>query len=169
MRVMNILASTRQQKGSALITVLVFLTIMTILGISTMSTTRLGVKMASNSQFRVQAFQAAESGLSDLMREVENNPTVISTSNSSSFDYYYNADAHGTFSDPNDATTPAPKYTEKVAVAVNFEVSKVLNAQGFGQNFAANHYNAIATGQSSAGGESQTVQGFFVIGPNSQR
>ena len=39
------------QRGSALITALVFLIILTILGLSPMTTSRLEVRMAANTQF----------------------------------------------------------------------------------------------------------------------
>ena len=165
----------QKQRGSALITVLIFLIIMTLLGVSTMSTTRLGVRMATNSQFRVQAFQAAESGLSDFLAAVEDDRDIVSTQTTTTFEYYYQNDTSGSFTD----TVSGAKYIEKATVAVDYVGDTVLKggsgkggsfAEGFSaKNFAYNHYEAVATGQSSAGGESQTVQGFFVIGPSITR
>lgn len=54
----------RRQRGAILIVALVLLIALTLLGISTMNTTQLGEKMASNSQQLAHAFQAAETALS---------------------------------------------------------------------------------------------------------
>ncbi len=51
------------QRGAVLVTALVFLVIMTLLGITAMSTNTLEERMAGNSQDINRAFQAAESGL----------------------------------------------------------------------------------------------------------
>ena len=52
------------QHGAVLVTALVFLVILTLLGITSMSTNTLEERMAGNSQDINRAFQAAESGLS---------------------------------------------------------------------------------------------------------
>ena len=59
----------QRQQGSALITALVFLIILTILGLSTMTTSRLEIRMAANTQFAHQAFQAAESGIAQVLKD----------------------------------------------------------------------------------------------------
>lgn len=53
----------RQHQGAALITALVFLVILTMLGLSSMRTNVLEERMAANSQEITRAFQAAESGV----------------------------------------------------------------------------------------------------------
>ncbi len=57
------LQAPRQQQGVVLVTALVFLVILTLLGITAMSTNTLDERMASNSQDLNRAFQAAESGI----------------------------------------------------------------------------------------------------------
>jgi len=99
----------QKQRGSALITVLIFLIIMTLLGVSTMSTTRLGVRMATNSQFRVQAFQAAESGLSDFLAAVEDDRNIVNNQTTSTFEYYYQNDTSGSFTDAVSARSMSRK------------------------------------------------------------
>ena len=54
-----------RESGAALITSLIFLTILTILGMSTMGTALLESRMAGNGRDRTLAFQAAEMGLRD--------------------------------------------------------------------------------------------------------
>lgn len=53
----------KTQQGVVLITALVFLVILTLLGITSMSTNTLEERMAANSQEMNRVFQAAESGL----------------------------------------------------------------------------------------------------------
>jgi Tfp pilus assembly protein PilX len=57
------------EQGAALVTALILLLVMTILGVSTMSTASMEMRMAANNQFLENAFQLAETGLdSDLAR-----------------------------------------------------------------------------------------------------
>jgi Tfp pilus assembly protein PilX len=68
---------SRGQRGAALIMALVILFILTILGVTAMSTSSLEQKMAGNIQDLTRAFQAAESGVD---RVIDNNPTGIDLS-----------------------------------------------------------------------------------------
>lgn len=52
------------QRGAVLVISLILLIVLTLLGLTTMNTSTLQEKMASNSQEAVRAFQAAESGIS---------------------------------------------------------------------------------------------------------
>lgn len=53
----------RQQRGIVLVTALVFLVILTLLGITSMSTNTLEERMAANAQDVNRAFQTAETGI----------------------------------------------------------------------------------------------------------
>ena len=59
------------QHGAALVTTLVFLIILTIVGVSAMQNNRLEQKMSTNLQEIVHAFQYAESGLPRGLRSAE--------------------------------------------------------------------------------------------------
>lgn len=59
------------QQGVALIMAMVFLMILTIIGVTVMSTTSLQEKMAGNVQDKHSAFQAAESALRDAEATVD--------------------------------------------------------------------------------------------------
>ena len=52
-----------RQEGAALVVSLVLLLVLTILGVSTMSTAKMEMRMAANAQFFENAFQLAETGL----------------------------------------------------------------------------------------------------------
>ena len=56
----------RRQQGVALVVSIIFLTVLTLLGLSAMRSTTLGTKMAVNHQFKQLSFQAAESALARL-------------------------------------------------------------------------------------------------------
>jgi len=54
----------RRQRGAVLVVAMILLVVLTLLGVSAMTTTRLEERMASNDQEINRAFQSAESGLS---------------------------------------------------------------------------------------------------------
>nr|MCU0936636.1 PilX N-terminal domain-containing pilus assembly protein [Gammaproteobacteria bacterium] len=53
----------RSQRGAVLIVALILLAVLTLLGVTAMSTTSLEEKMAANTQEGTRAFQIAETGL----------------------------------------------------------------------------------------------------------
>lgn len=61
----------RQQRGAILIVALMFLVLLTIVGVSTISGTTLEEKMAGNMREQATAFQAAESALRDAEIDLE--------------------------------------------------------------------------------------------------
>lgn len=71
------------QSGAALITTLIFLVIMTMLALASMTTTTLEEKMAANSQETNRVFQAAESGLA----RAYNDDAAFNTSNTAASPY----------------------------------------------------------------------------------
>ncbi len=62
-----------RQHGAVLITSLIFLIVITMLVLSSMNSNTLSEKMAGNSRDRNVAFQAAEAGLRDAMRDIHSN------------------------------------------------------------------------------------------------
>ena len=53
----------KQQRGAVLVVALIMLLALTVLGVSTMSTAKMEMRMAANNQFLENAFQLAETGL----------------------------------------------------------------------------------------------------------
>ncbi len=163
------LPMSRKQSGSALITALVFLIILTILGLSTMTTSRLEVRMAANTQFAHQAFQAAESGIAQVLaslgEEGAASPLLDTTGGPvSGGSFFFNEDpVNGQYVHPD----TGKKYTERATISVEFRepVGKLGEGVSLGSSFSAYHFGAISTGESSAGGESVHVQGFYIVGP----
>lgn len=56
-----------RQQGAALVISLILLLVMTILGVSTMGTAKMEMRMAANDQFLENAFQLAETGLDSTL------------------------------------------------------------------------------------------------------
>jgi len=70
-----------QQKGLALLTIMIFLVVLTIIGLSSMRTSRLEQMMSGNTQWSNIAFQAAESALVEAYDNeawsAEENPSTV--------------------------------------------------------------------------------------------
>jgi len=60
----------KNQTGAVLIVSMIFLVVLTLLALSSMNTTSLEEKMASNNQETFAAFQAAETGLAQAMADI---------------------------------------------------------------------------------------------------
>jgi type IV pilus assembly protein PilX len=58
----------KHQNGAALVVCLVLLLVLTVLGISTMSTASVELRMAANDRFFENAFQLAETGIDTVLR-----------------------------------------------------------------------------------------------------
>jgi len=69
----------RRQSGAALITSLIFLTVLTILGMSSLGTALLESRMAGNARDRNIAFQAAEMGLRDAELYIRDSGRIVGT------------------------------------------------------------------------------------------
>ena len=134
------------QRGSALIVAMVFLIILTILGLSSMNTSRLELKMANNTQFADLAFQAAESGI-DLLLATPALKTKLNTDDTDLVGY-----------DPPTFTLGS----QHGNASARYLTSGL--APGYSIGTPALHYEISSTGTSAAGGEAQNMQGFFIIG-----
>jgi type IV pilus assembly protein PilX len=66
----------RTQRGTALVVALLFLVLLSLLGMSSMSATTLEEKMSTNSQDQNAAMQAAEAALRDAQADLQNTNTT---------------------------------------------------------------------------------------------
>ena len=73
------IAAPRKQRGAVLIISLMFLVLLTIIGVSGISSTTVEERMAANSRDHETAFQAAESALRDA--EIDLEPAIGGTNN----------------------------------------------------------------------------------------
>ncbi|MGK0172848.1 MAG: hypothetical protein ACI9W2_004589 [Gammaproteobacteria bacterium] len=139
------------QRGSALIVAMVFLIIMTILGLSSMNTSRMELRIANNTQFADLAFQAAESGI-DLLLSTDSLKSKLNTDET---------DLVGL---KLDYPKLGPKKTPAASASASARYVTAGHAPGYSISTPALHYQITSTGKAAAGGESQNVQGFFIIG-----
>jgi type IV pilus assembly protein PilX len=75
---MTYVTSKHRQHGAVLIVTLLFLVILTMLGVTAMTGTTFEERMAGNARDSGVAFQAAEAALRDARRDVNNLPVTIS-------------------------------------------------------------------------------------------
>lgn len=73
MQITDPLPSATHQRGASLVVALVFLLILTVIGVTAMSTSTLDEKMAGNLKDRFVAFQTAESTLRDAEQAIKLN------------------------------------------------------------------------------------------------
>lgn len=152
---MKIVTQKNQQQGAALIVGLVLLVVITVLAISGMNTATTELAMARNDQNYEFAFQAAETGLENIL-------------------------ASGTFDTAaNVAVTKIINTHDTVVAQVAFEDSSIVPDKAFslgsGSGVSAYHFLATATADSLRSPGNTTdrdasavhTQAFYVVGPES--
>jgi type IV pilus assembly protein PilX len=152
---MNTIIEIRNQHGAALIVGLLLLVVITVLAISGMNTATTGLAMARNDQNYENAFQAAETGLEEVMSLGQFNTTV------------------------NASVTKNITANESVTAEIVYENSTLVPDRGFslgvGSGISAYHFNATATAESKRlpGGTTDRdssaihTQSFYIVGPES--
>ncbi len=144
-----------RQQGAALVVGLILLVVITVLAVSGMSTATTELAMARNDQNYENAFQAAETGLEQVL-------------------------AMGSFNTvANTTLTQYITNNESFTAQIVYESQTLVPDRGFslgvGSGIAAYHFNATATAESKRlpGGttdrDSSAVhtQSFYVVGPES--
>jgi len=152
---MKMMTYKNKQQGAALIVGLVLLVVITVLAISGMNTATTELAMARNDQNYEFAFQAAETGLENIL-------------------------ASGTFDTAaNAAVTKIINTHDTVVAQVNYEDSSIVPDKAFslgsGSGVSAYHFLATATADSLRSPGNTTdrdasavhTQAFYVVGPES--
>ena len=136
------------QHGAALITALVLLVILTMLGLSSMSTNTMEERMAANSQEINRAFQTAETGLE------------LAFSDESSFSLNNTVDNPSTGSNNNVGTYSADTdYT----VAYRQKTSP-KRGSGWDSSFSFYHFDLTSTGSTNSGATTTLHAGAYQVG-----
>ncbi len=141
-----------KQHGAALVVGLILLMVLTVLGISGITTATLELTMASNAQFHQDAFQAAETGIDIAMSGGQPGgalagagivlpPTTLGDGSSST-------EAVTTFQ----LATPVPDRAFSLGVGSTGAVQ-------------AYHFDIVARGTGPRNATSTHTQSFYVIGP----
>lgn len=135
----------KKQTGAALIVALILLLVITMLGVSAVSTSSLEILMAGNSQYSQQAFQAAESAI-----ESEIALGNLSTS----------LNRVGAYSYPNNASA---------STQTGYVIAGEVPAGGYslGAGFQAYHFETAVTAAAPRSATSRHRQGFYIVGPGS--
>jgi type IV pilus assembly protein PilX len=86
---MKITTAYKKQSGAALVVSLLILLVMTLIGVSSMQTTTMEEKMASNAREHQQAFEAAEAALRAAEKHIEDDVTVTAGFDTTGSDGHY--------------------------------------------------------------------------------
>jgi type IV pilus assembly protein PilX len=147
------------QNGAVLITALVMLVILTLLGLSSISTTTMEERMAANNQEILRAFQAASSGLAMVFDDEDafatNNTEETDGTGSDPFDKNANVGATGG-GNPYAATT--------VYNSIYRQSTAPPRGSGWDSNFAYYHFNLSATGSTNTGANTTIHAGAYQVG-----
>lgn len=144
----SVIPAVRAQAGATLIVGLVLLLVLTVLGVSGMSMSRLEVQMAGNAQFQQDAFQMAETAI-DIAITASN----FSTGGEVIVEATGGTDIDGTATTRFRGTTPVP----------DIAFSMGTNSG----SLAAFHFDIEAVGNGPGNASSVHRQGFYVVGPTS--
>lgn len=150
----------RHERGAALVTALVLLTIMTLLAITSMGTNTLEEKMAANSQEVNRAFQTAETGL----RAIMDTDAAFDTANS--------VNDGGTPFDPTDDVyvftdnDPAVgSYTANTVYTAVFRQQTIpKRGSGWDTSMAFYHFDLAASGATVTGVSTMLHAGAYQVG-----
>ena len=150
--------SLSNQQGAVLFTALMLLVIMTLLGISTMTSTNFEEKMAGNSQDINRSFQAAESGLA----MVKNDSLAFDTRNLKELDGgtqdIYTPSAITNFGQTNSG----------IDISYNsylLQKTPPTRDSGWDTSVAFYYFDLSATATTKAGTKTSLHQGVYQVGP----
>ena len=149
-----------QQRGAALITALVFLTVLTLLAIASMGTNTLEEKMAANAQEVNRAFQTAETGL----RLAFDDDTAFNTTNA--------LDDNGTPFNPADdiydfsgVDADVGDYSADTQFAAYFQQKTIpQRGSGWDTSMAFYHFDLISRGDTETGASTTLHAGAYQVG-----
>jgi len=159
MRNLQIQSRVATQQGAVLITALIMLVILTLLGLSSISTTTMEERMAANTQEITRAFQAASTGLA----KVFNDEDAFATNNT--------LEADGTADDPYDKSdttvggTGGYAYNATATYNAVYRQSTVPpRGSGWDNTFSYYHFTLSATGSTDTGATTTIHAGAYQVG-----
>ena len=159
MNIKTTIKRSHKQNGAALIMALVLLVILTMLGLSTMSTSNMEERMASNSQEINRAFQAASTGLQLVLAD----DNAFSTNNTVASD--------GTADDPYDVTDNTIGGTGLYAYNATTTYNSLYRqsippprGSGWDSSYAYYFFDVSASGSTDSGSASAMHAGAYQIG-----
>ena len=140
--------NNHHQRGAALITALVMLVILTMLGLSSMSTNTMEERMAANSQETNRSFQAAESGLDQGYADAD------------SFDLNHTKANPNTFS-----VTDFGSYDATLTYSIAYrQQTPPKRGSGWDSTYALYHFDTASTATTASGASSSIHAGSYQVG-----
>lgn len=137
----------RRQQGAALVIGLLLLLVLTLLAVSSMNSASLEFIMAGNEQYRTNAFQAAEAGISQTFAQANWSPDAGAQN----------------FNGPiNASDTWASTVTLPVGTAPQPAPNNTVNT------FTGYQFEIQSTGTSTRGASAVNTQGLWVLAPGGQ-
>lgn len=154
-RIQNIPA---RQQGAILITALIMLVILTLLGLSSISTTTMEERMSANSQDISRAFQAASTGIAKVFNDEAAFATVntISTDGVSGDPYDKSASVGAGGTNSYGATT---KYN-----SVYRQMTVPPRGSGWDATYGFYHFDLSASGNTDSGATTTLHAGAYQVG-----
>jgi type IV pilus assembly protein PilX len=160
-----------RQSGAALVVSLLILLVMTLIGVSSMQTTTMEEKMASNTRERQQAFEAAEAALRAAELHIFNNVSLTNSFDTNGTDGHYDNSVQELWRTlswtPNTDCKPYTGYNTYGTTTVQAPCYIIEHYGSF--NSEIDQYNLGGYGTNAGGGDVEmfriTVRG---TGPNSQ-
>jgi len=144
----------RREQGAILVIGLVLLLVMTVLGVSTMSTASLELNMAGNDQFFENAFQLAETGLDTTITALNNGTPVPAP---------LNPGVCPAFGAP--VAVPPMNGTVAVRLCYQGDIPDITGESSLGK-IRQYHYVNQSIGAARSQARSFNHQGLFVRGPD---
>lgn len=151
----------KKQNGAVLITALIMLIILTMLGLSSMTTTTMEERMAGNSQEINRAFQAASSGLELVFSDEDAfNTTNTKALDGTANDTYFKSDTTvGGDSSNASAYSATTEYN-----AVFLQQVSAPRGSGWDSTFAFYYFDLSAAGSTNSGASSSLHAGAYQVG-----
>ncbi|MFC1665480.1 PilX N-terminal domain-containing pilus assembly protein [Pseudomonadota bacterium] len=146
-------SSTQSQRGAALAVSLVFLLVLTIIGINSLGTTSLEERMSGNLQEQNRAFQAAESGVVRVISIAEVSGTNLNTSQDGTDETAIN-DLH----DANSRTTTSTKFLQTTTPGRTTDTAHGQGTASF------NHFDIESDGETNTKARVTINQGIKFLG-----
>jgi Tfp pilus assembly protein PilX len=156
---MNNSTLRQRQEGIALVVGLIFLLVMTMIGISSLSTTALEERMAGNLQHKTLAFQTSEAALARFFNDIsqENSTISLSTSDTCSEE------------DPVDNPDINDQVVNETCsdYLATTDPGRITDTAFDSQQTSFVHFRINSFSKSSSNATVSLNQGMFRLGPNS--
>ncbi len=142
-----------RQRGAALAVALVFLVVLTIIGVTALRTTTLEERMAGNLQEHTRAFQAAEAGVARTISDVNNFSSGQAVS--------LNAEL------TNPSVSAQDTYLSSASMSTSYlgQTAPTRSPKAWGLGSAAfHHFDIESTGTTGRNAKVTVDQGVYLVG-----